>query len=94
MTVTEFTSKWKTHLLFLGLLITLVVLNAAVRTLEGESLLSACLGSLKELNPTEIVLFVALWYGTAFGATKDEWQQSFTVLNLHDWSEVSDAPKR
>lgn len=84
MTVTEFTSKWKTHLLFLGLLFAAVVLNGVVHGLEGGSFLGACLGSLKELNPTEIVLFVALWYGTAFGATKDAWQHSFTLLNLHD----------
>lgn len=84
MFIFAFTSKWRTHYLFVGLLLAAVAFSTALKIVEGEHILSATISAIRELNPTEIVMFVALWYSVAFRPATDEWPRTITTLDLQD----------
>ncbi len=82
ITRSEFTSKWKTHLLFGGGFLAAIAFSVVVNMVAGEHFSEAAWSAVREIRPMEVVMLVAFWYGCAFYQPKDEWSSSFTSLNL------------
>lgn len=82
ITQSEFTSKWKAHLLFGGGFLAAIAFSLVVNMVAGEHFSEAAWSAVREIKPTEVVMFFAFWYYCAFYQTKDERSNSFTSLNL------------
>lgn len=82
ITRTDFTSKWKAHLLFGGGFLAAIAFNLMVNMVEGERFSQAAWSTVREVRLAEVIMFVAFWYYCAFYEPKDERSRWFTSLNL------------
>ena len=82
VTRSEFSSKWKAHLLFGGGFLAALAFTLVVNMVEGEHFSEAALSTVREIRPLGVVMLVGFWYYCAFYQPKDEWSSSFTSLNL------------
>ena len=82
ITRSEFTSKWKAHLLFGGGFLAAITFSVVMNMVAGAHFSDAAWTAVREMRPTEVIMFVAFWYYCAFYQPKDEWSSSFTTLNL------------
>ncbi len=82
MTKNEFISKWKIHLLFSGGFLAAVAFTVAANIVAGERFLDAAWSAIREIKPTETIMLILFWYVCVFHQPKNEWNSSFTTLNL------------
>lgn len=82
ITRSEFISKWKTHLLCGGGFLAAVAFSVVTDVVAGERFYEAAWSATREIKPMEVVMLISFWYACVFHPPKDEWNSSFTTLNL------------
>ena len=82
ITRSEFTSKWKAHLLFGGGFLAAIAFSVVMNIVSGEHFSEAAWSAVRDIRPSEVVMLVAFWYYCAFYQSKNERSSSFTSLNL------------
>jgi hypothetical protein len=82
MNATEFLAKWKTHLIFAGVFLSVLIFNSTFNLAAGQSLLTATWNAIREITPMEYAMLVLFWYFCAVRRPEDEWGTSLTTLNL------------
>jgi hypothetical protein len=82
VTRSNFSSKWKAHLLFGGGFLAAIAFSVGVNMVAGEHFSEAAWSAVREIRPIEVVMLIGFWYYCAFYQPKDEWSSSFTSLNL------------
>ena len=82
MTKNKFISKWKIHVLFGGGFLVAVAFTVAANIVAGERFPEAVWSAIREIKPIEILMLILFWYACVFHRPKNEWDSSFTTLNL------------
>ena len=78
----EFLAKWKTHLLFVSILLVVLAFNITIALSAGQNFLSATSGAISEIRPMDYAMLALFWYVCAVHRPKDDWESSFIGLNL------------
>ena len=84
MTKNELIVKRKIHLLFAGGVLIVLAISTVTEILAGGGFLSAVWNAVREIRPMEYIMILLFWYVCAFHKPKDDWNGSFTTLNLRD----------
>jgi hypothetical protein len=82
MTKSEFLSRWKIHLLFGGGFLVALASSVVTNIIAGERFYEATWSAIREIRLMEVVMLISFWYASVFYLPKDEWDGSFTTLNL------------
>ncbi len=82
MTKNKFISKWKIHFLFGGVFLAAVAFSVVTNIVGGQRFFEATWSAVRELKPIEVGMLISFWYACVFYPLKDEWNGSFTTLNL------------
>ena len=81
ITRSEFSSKWKAHLLFGGGFLLAIAFSLIVKMVAGEPFSQAVWSAIREVRPAEVVMFLAIWYYCAFYQPNKQ-SSPFISLNL------------
>jgi hypothetical protein len=78
----EFLAKQKTHLFFIGALLSVLAFNIATHFTADQTFLGVTWSAISEIRIMDYLLFGLVWYACATHRFKDDWHSSLITLNL------------
>src|SRR5688572_24172270 len=82
MHLREFLAQRKAHLIFGSAFLLVLILNATINVIAGETVLGAVWKSISKIKPLDYIMFALFWYACTVHRPKDDWRSPLITLGL------------